>query len=859
MKKNSILLIFLTAAIVMASSAARLSGGDILGSSPRLFLQDGWEYRWGTSPTDSHGRPLWAQDNSDTGWMPLQSAGQPPGRDGHDTLWLKVRLPEGPYEHPALYLKFVRQNFALYYNGQSIYRYRDLPATKAERYQPWLPAHFVILPDDFNGGTLVWQISSAYPSIGIHSPVELASFREMMNNKLRDDLFKLITGAVMLFAGISLFILYLRIREDSYRYCSGYLLMIALVNFGGTFIKDFFYNGPTFWTSLIIFCAGALQIFWLGFLQSLAAASRRGSVRRMMRCTIAVMALTYLLFLFDATFMPLVIGVAFLMALANYLLMWWALMPVMRKNFTAQIFAAGATVWICFYLGDAIVLQFFPQTHYLHNAYGQFTEAVALSVILGLRIAATHRANQAYSGEMIRKNVQLEQMKNQLQQWNAALEETVAARTAELVANEQELRDSREKYRSLHEQSFEAIALMDPASRLIIEVNPRFTEWFGYRLPDDAPLPLEKIVLDSSVFDRHERAMQSTGGLAAERRPYRHKNGTLVFMERGVSLVTIQGHKLVMFTFRSIAEQMEQEEALKESEARLRALAESAMDAIIMMDPQGLISFWNPAAERILGYRTDEAVGQKLHQLIAPQRYHADHETAYAKFLHTGSGNAIGKMTELSARHQDGHEITVELSLSAVRMRDGWHAVGIIRDITERKRLEKEISHLATHDALTGLPTRRLMADRLAAAMVMAGRHHTQVAVLFMDLDGFKAVNDTWGHDFGDALLQYVATVLRQCMGETDTVGRVGGDEFLVIAGVGTRDEAAQLAARIISDIRTPLVLDGRRVSVGVSIGIALYPDGSEDGPELIKLADKAMYQAKQTGKNRFRFAPPQT
>ena len=719
MKKKTILLICLTAVIILVATMSRLAEIYLPDNNSRLFVKEGWLYRWGTSPVDKEGHPLWAQDDFHEGWSPMLFAGQPPGRDGQDTLWLKVQLPAGQYENPALYLKFVRQNFILYHNNKVIYRHGELPAPHTERYQPWLPAYLVMLPDHFNGGTVVFQISSPFNSIGIHSPVELASLHTLLRNKLNDDLFKILNGVIMLFLGSGAFILYLRIRESGYGYFCGYVLMVALLNVSSAFAKDFFYDAPSVWTGLIVFASGALQIFWQGFLQIFASVERRRHVRRVMQATIAVLGSIYVLFIYNATFMPLVIGVAFLIALTNYLLMWWVLLPIVSHNLSAQLFAAGTTVWILFYLSDAVILQFFPQAHHLHIYYGQFVEAVALTGILVLRFVSVKKANREYLEEVAQKNTQLQQMQNQLQQWNAALEETVAARTAEL-----------------------------------------------------------------------------------------------------------------------------------------RVITESAKDAIIMMDPQGRISFWNPAAEDILGYKQEEALGQNLHRLLAPPRYHADHDTAYGYYLKTGHGNAVGKTLELEACHKDGHEIPVELALSAVQAQDGWHAVGIMRDITERKRLESEIRHLATHDALTGLPTRRLIDERFTMTFSIARRYKTKMAVMFLDLDGFKAINDNHGHDFGDAILQHVAVQLRSSIRETDTVGRIGGDEFLVIAGeIYTRDDAEQIANKIIPAINTPFVLNGLEVSVGVSIGIALYPDDGDNISHLIKQADRAMYEAKKSGKNGYGFA----
>ena len=297
------------------------------------------------------------------------------------------------------------------------------------------------------------------------------------------------------------------------------------------------------------------------------------------------------------------------------------------------------------------------------------------------------------------------------------------------------------------------------------------------------------------------------------------------------------------------------EETLRQSEARLQAITNSANEAIIMMDNHGNISYWNPAAERILGYSEEEAMGKNLHHLIVPERFMPAHLAAFPEFQKTGQGNAIGKTLELFARRKDGGEIAVELSLSAVKIEGAWHAVGIVQDITERKQVEEQIKHLATHDLLTDLPSLRLAMDRLASALNLARRYKKAAAVMFIDLDGFKAVNDTLGHDAGDYVLKEVAQRLLSCVRETDTVARVGGDEFLIIATeIQSPDNAEQIAKKVIQTVSQSIVINDQQATVGASIGIALFPDHSEDMDKLIKLADEAMYKVKNAGKNGYRF-----
>ena len=294
---------------------------------------------------------------------------------------------------------------------------------------------------------------------------------------------------------------------------------------------------------------------------------------------------------------------------------------------------------------------------------------------------------------------------------------------------------------------------------------------------------------------------------------------------------------------------------LRENESLVRALYESAQDAIVVMDAERRISYWNPAAAHIFGYTNDEAIGQNLHSMLAPSRYKMEYEPALLKFQHSGRGDAIEKTLELKALRKSGEEFSMELSLSAVQLKDGWHAVGIIRDISERKQAEETIRRMAYHDPLTGLPNRKLFSDRLAIALAQAMRNQNDVAVIMLDLDNFKDVNDTLGHDTGDVLLKAVTKRLSEALRKSDTVARFGGDEFaLIFPDLKEEDDASRVAKKIVERFRKPFFINAHQLIVTTSIGIAVYPRDGTDEVALLKNADIAMYQAKQAGRDRYQF-----
>jgi diguanylate cyclase len=295
--------------------------------------------------------------------------------------------------------------------------------------------------------------------------------------------------------------------------------------------------------------------------------------------------------------------------------------------------------------------------------------------------------------------------------------------------------------------------------------------------------------------------------------------------------------------------------ALQDSEARMRAILNAATDAIITIDHEGRIVQFNPAAERTFGYRREDTIGQPMAERLIPPALREAHRVGLQRYLATGEGPVLDRTIEMQALRADGTEFPVELTVTRIALDGPPLFTAYLRDITERKSAEARIQHLAYHDPLTGLPNRNLLMDRLDHDLAQASRNDRKLAVLFVDLDRFKTINDTLGHAVGDVLLDHVGARLKETLREGDTIGRLGGDEFvIVLPSVLLARDAAQVATKAIRVLSAPFSIAGHELHVTASIGIGVYPGDGEDRDTLIKHADVALYQAKDRGRNNYQF-----
>ena len=297
---------------------------------------------------------------------------------------------------------------------------------------------------------------------------------------------------------------------------------------------------------------------------------------------------------------------------------------------------------------------------------------------------------------------------------------------------------------------------------------------------------------------------------------------------------------------------------IKTAEVELRlasSIVQSAVEGIMVTDAEGIILSVNPAFTKITGYSTEQAVGQ------TPQFLRSNHhDEAFYVALRQELADRGRWEGETWNRRQDGDVFRQWQTVTVIRSlhNEPLRYVSIFNDITERWRKDERVKHLALHDALTDLPNRILFTERLGQLITMIEREKRNVAVMFLDLDRFKIVNDTFGHDVGDTLLKEVAPKLQAQIRHSDTVARLGGDEFVILLdNPASKAEVAHIADRIVRVVKEPIVIRAHPVQVGTSIGIALHPADGSTPEQLIKSADIAMFAAKESGKNSFRFYEP--
>lgn len=383
----------------------------------------------------------------------------------------------------------------------------------------------------------------------------------------------------------------------------------------------------------------------------------------------------------------------------------------------------------------------------------------------------------------------------------------------------------------------------------ILTANPATLNVLGYSEKELMGMSVDDLLSEDSVLldDSEKEALVQKGDVKSIEVNFMAKNGQNIPVL--VSLSLLQGSSEKQRRIVHAARDMTQQKKV-ERELRLAAkVMDTVSNAIMVSDVKGNIQLINPAFSRITGYSPEEVIGKNPRILQSGRQSPEFYKQMWKGILEQGYWEG-----EIWNRRKNGTIYPEWLIITTIKdeYNDISHYVSTFLDITERKDFEVKLEHLANHDPLTGLPNRLLFIDRLSHAIEISKRSQSKSALIFIDIDGFKPVNDTHGHNVGDVLLQKIATRLQSCVRTSDTVARVGGDEFvMIIENISNMDRAINIAEKALLLMRKTFIIDELECQVGASLGVSIYPDDSEDLDELTKQADAAMYHAKKSGRNR--------
>ncbi len=422
----------------------------------------------------------------------------------------------------------------------------------------------------------------------------------------------------------------------------------------------------------------------------------------------------------------------------------------------------------------------------------------------------------------------------------------MAARTIERKRVDRTLAESEQMFRAIFENELDAMAIIDPQSKTFVAVNPAFERLFGY----DNELAVGMEI--GAVSARPGQAQLLLERLLGSAPPgilrwrLRRKDGSVFLAECTGCLLPVQGRQLVCSIARDVSDRQRTEKAL----ALAAKVYENMSEGIAVSAWPGPILTVNGALVAMTGYSSEELTGHDGGFFYADKKLW--HRIASKCLRSNAPGDA-----EVLLRRKSGALFPCLLSLHFTR-RNGdepIHLIAVYKDLSWRRQQENRLLFLSNHDVLTRLPNRLLFYKRLDQAVIAARREARTFAVLFIDLDRFKNINDTFGHPTGDLLLQLVSDRLFECIPKTDLVARLGGDEFAILAeSAADLEGAGQLAEQVMAALARPFHIEGQELFVPASIGVSVFPQDGSDAEAMIKSADVAMYRAKSSGKNNFQF-----
>lgn len=417
------------------------------------------------------------------------------------------------------------------------------------------------------------------------------------------------------------------------------------------------------------------------------------------------------------------------------------------------------------------------------------------------------------------------------------------------------LRKQEALFRSTFEQAAVGVAHIDPARMVILLANPRLLELLGYSMEElrqmtvaDLTLPEDRDAIGRAFCELLEGRIEV---VRTEKRCPR-KDGSLGWSNISLSLIRREdgSPELLVAVFEDISARKHAEDEARSLRLQYQALFEQMPDAVLLLNLDGRVIGYNREALRQYQYTPEEMLRLTVPEIEAKE--------SLEEHLERKRNIEVSGRDDFETQHRtkSGQLLDVQAAVRLVDLPDGSRIFqAAFRDITSHKQARSHIEFLANHDHLTGLPNRRLLRDRIDRAIGNAARHGDCVALLFLDLDHFKVINDTLGHEVGDLLLQAVAERLRSCMREQDSIARIGGDEFVVtLVELANAEAAATVAQKVVDMLSVPYLVGGYDLHTSPSIGISLYPADGDNFDVLLQRADAAMYHAKENGRAGYRF-----
>jgi diguanylate cyclase (GGDEF)-like protein/PAS domain S-box-containing protein len=420
-----------------------------------------------------------------------------------------------------------------------------------------------------------------------------------------------------------------------------------------------------------------------------------------------------------------------------------------------------------------------------------------------------------------------------------------------------ERKQAEEKFHKVFMTAPDCIVITRLIDGLIIDVNKGYEDVVGWKsenvIGKKTTEPPYRFWVNLSARDLMVADLKAGRDILHRESDFWRSDGSIRKGIYSARLIDVAGQECLVFVLQDITEQKNMQEALRQSEEKYRSILENIQEAYFEVDPTGNFTFFNDSLCRLTGYSRQELACANYSQFSDKETLE-DVLKAFKKIYKTGEPNE--GLDWLIVR-KDGTKRYIEATISLKKDSSGDPIgfKGIIRDITERKHIEQALKDMATHDALTGLPNRLMFNQLLNHAIQSARRYQRQFAVFFIDLDRFKIINDTMGHEAGDQLLQEIANRFRQSLRAVDVVSRLGGDEFIILVEeVNELNQIATLAQKILASTIKPVLIMDKECRVTASIGISIFPTDGEDDQTLIKNADIAMYFAKEEGKNNYQF-----